>query len=597
MCARRSFTWLLIFSFAFSLIQVGLPAIPAQAASFKGIAKDLELVKPAYWWSTVQAEIIQSEYDASLQSGIYQAPNRAQALRTLFRPQNIQIGPRSLSVAELSTIEPCAGETPATAWSISLGLTRFGSFGAPQPVGTATLALDGNRVEYRRAGLTEWYVNSPDGLEQGFTVTNPPAGTEQTGKLLLEITAQGNLTPVLAEDGTALYFSLPNGQPLLRYGALQAHDAAGQILPALLELPSQPAGSCPAAHTFQIIVSVSSSISYPITIDPMLTGLPGSPSWQSLGEASGARHGFSVSTAGDVNGDGYEDVLVGAPYLDAGGTDNGRAYLYYGSASGLAGGAAWSITGASGSTLGYSVGPAGDVNGDGLADILIGAPLHTLGVGQEGLAWIYYGSKSGPASGQQLTFPGTPAYARFGFAVAGAGDINGDGYTDAIIGAPYYTYAGFTNIGAALIYNGSPGGLGYYQQLLPPTPQNNAHFGYDVDTVGDVNGDSFADVIVGTPDYDNGNSNEGAAFVHYGSSSGVYPNPNWSAESNQDAAYLGISVGGAADVNGDGFCDVIIGAYNYNSHGAALAWYGGSGGLGASGTPANADWLVESAEF
>ncbi len=123
--------------------------------------------------------------------------------------------------------------------------------------------------------------------------------------------------------------------------------------------------------------------------------------------------------------------------------------------------------------------------------------------------------------------------------------------------------------------------------------QAEAQFGVSVGTAGDVNGDGYSDVIVGATYYDNGQTDEGRAFVYHGSSTGLDTSPNWTAESNQVSAYFGNSVGTAGDVNGDGYSDVIIGAYRYdngqNNEGRAFVYHGSSTGLAATTA-----WTAES---
>jgi hypothetical protein len=108
--------------------------------------------------------------------------------------------------------------------------------------------------------------------------------------------------------------------------------------------------------------------------------------------------------------------------------------------------------------------------------------------------------------------------------------------------------------------------------------QGASHFGNSVGTAGDVNGDGFDDVIVGAPFYDDGQTDEGRAFVYHGSASGLSLTPAWTAESDQESSLFGISVGTAGDVNGDGFEDVIVGADGYDNgqsdEGRAFSWYG-----------------------
>ena len=103
-----------------------------------------------------------------------------------------------------------------------------------------------------------------------------------------------------------------------------------------------------------------------------------------------------MATAGDVNGDGYADVIVGAPFYDNGQTDEGRAFVYHGSAGGLSGSAAWTAeSDQAGASFGLSVATAGDVNGDGYADVIVGAPTTTNGQTNEGRAYVYHGSAGG----------------------------------------------------------------------------------------------------------------------------------------------------------------------------------------------------------
>ena len=103
-----------------------------------------------------------------------------------------------------------------------------------------------------------------------------------------------------------------------------------------------------------------------------------------------------MATAGDVNGDGYSDVIVGAPRYDNGQTDEGRAFVYHGSAAGLAPPPAWTAEGnQAGADFGGSVATAGDVNGDGYSDVIVGAPVYDNGQTDEGRAFVYHGSAAG----------------------------------------------------------------------------------------------------------------------------------------------------------------------------------------------------------
>ncbi len=312
--------------------------------------------------------------------------------------------------------------------------------------------------------------------------------------------------------------------------------------------------------------------------------------WQIGNGLAGDYLGSAVASGGDINGDGYSDFILGAPGYDGGQTDEGRIAVYYGERDDT------SIpyyfeSNQDGALFGTSLAPAGDVNGDGYSDIIIGAPSYTNGQTSEGRAFVYLGS-SGGLLAVPWTAESNQAQARFGWSVAGAGDVNGDGYSDVIIGA--YEYAnGEDNEGRAYVYLGSPTGLGPSPAWTAESNQVVAGFGNSVASAGDVNGDGYSDVIVGAPLYDNGQSNEGRAFLYLGSPAGLAAAPAWTAESNQVIADFGVSVAGVGDVNGDGYSDVIVGADGFdngqNDEGRAFVYLGSAGGLAT--TPA---WTAES---
>ncbi len=274
--------------------------------------------------------------------------------------------------------------------------------------------------------------------------------------------------------------------------------------------------------------------------------------------------GFSVASAGDVNGDGFADVIIGAHnYLSASG--EGRAYVYQGSSSGLSATAAWTADGDhSGAWFGASVASAGDVNGDGFSDVIVGADGHSASMSYGGRAFVFLGSASGLATSSSWEFASDQDFARLGQSVASAGDVNGDGYADVIVGAPYYQSVQ-ANEGRAYLFYGSASGLVSTAGWIAEGQQNGAHFGTSVAPAGDVNGDGYADVIVGAPRFglDTGQHFEGRAFVYLGSSSGLSSSAAWTVDGNQNAAGLGCSVASAGDVNGDAYGDVIVGVLTY----------------------------------
>jgi hypothetical protein len=304
-----------------------------------------------------------------------------------------------------------------------------------------------------------------------------------------------------------------------------------------------------------------------------------------------------VATAGDVNGDGFSDVLVGAPLYDGNETNEGGAFLYMGTASGPMNAPAWSVqSNQVDAQLGNSVASAGDVNGDGYSDVVVGTHRFTSDQQEEGRAQVFLGSASGLATSPAWTVEGDQDFAAFGIQVACAGDVNGDGFSDVIVGGHYA--AGPIVDGRAFVYLGTASGLATTPHWTGSSGQSNSLYGDSVASAGDVNGDGYSDVIVGAKLYDNGQADEGRAFLYLGSASGLGTTPAWTAESDVNAASFGDCVASAGDVNGDGFSDVIVGAPDYfsgNDIGGAYVYHGSASGLATS--PASIQRFPQPAHF
>ena len=331
-----------------------------------------------------------------------------------------------------------------------------------------------------------------------------------------------------------------------------------------------------------------------------LGNLDGSDGFKLSGEAAGDNAGTSVSGAGDVNGDGFADFIVGAPL--AGASRHGVSCVVFGKAAGFPANLNLSdLNGVNGFKLegvfdddfsGVSVSGAGDVNGDGFADVIVGAYHASLNGSHSGASYIIFGKASPFAASLALStldgvsgvrLSGVAADDASGFSVSGAGDVNGDGFADVIIGAPGPMEVGSTTIGASFVvfgkadFSGTAGNLNL--STLDGTNgfklSGGANFdrtGYSVSGAGDVNGDGFADVIVGAPNADqepNG-ADDGAAYVVFGHAA-TMPFPANLALAALDGtngfklsavqfSQLGVSVSGAGDINGDGLDDLIVSA-------------------------------------
>ncbi len=163
----------------------------------------------------------------------------------------------------------------------------------------------------------------------------------------------------------------PAAATVLRYGQLLAFDAAGRDLPVRFDL---------VGGGVEIAVATTGA-RYPIVIDPLATSV----TWMATGDQEGAYFGTSVAGAGDVNGDGYDDVIVGAPGYDNGLGGEGAVFVYHGSAAGLSTTPDWMVeSNQVNAAFGTSVATAGDVNGDGFDDIIIGAPGYSQRASQRG---------------------------------------------------------------------------------------------------------------------------------------------------------------------------------------------------------------------
>ena len=429
-------------------------------------------------------------------------------------------------------------------------------------------------LRFQYPGFAIEYINGEAGLRQNFIVSERPDGYKEL-EVLLKL--NGDLNASVSNNELVLKNN--EGINELFYRDLNVWDAGHKTLTARMELREK--------NILAIVVD-DKNAQYPITIDP----LNQTPDWATSADgilpaligqlAIEAAYGFSVAGLGDINGDGYDDVAVGAPTMVdlISGTGQlaavGAVFIYRGSATGLPttpSAILQPTTAVAGALFGYSI-AGGDMNGDGKNDVLVGAPMDNISItvsgndisGRVGKAYGFNGANLSTGStpflaiqlsgGSIISNINIAVKALFGFSVAVTEDLNADGKKDIIIGAP--TYAGIktellqnvldVQSGGAFVYLTKASNNTLTQVKLEPIKQSllglgllssnipGLLFGYAVDGTGDYNGDGRADVVATAPAginagsltaLLNGKLLQGSAEVYYGTgtSAGVNTDP------------------------------------------------------------------------
>jgi len=297
-----------------------------------------------------------------------------------------------------------------------------------------------------------------------------------------------------------------------------------------------------------------------------------------LGEANDDRaaHWRGLWRAGDIDNDGYDDILVGAAYNDDGGNRAGKAYVIYGPVYGtldLSAADAELIGVAASDLAGYAVAGGGDVDADGFGDFIVGAHASNAGGTDSGAAYMFNGPVYGTLSLSvaDATFVGEDADDNAGIAVRLDGDVDSNGYDDVLIGA-YHADDGGADSGAAYLFYGPVTGTNDLSTADVHFVGENASdaAGFGIALSGDADADGNADILIGAHGSDAGGSASGAAYLFHGPVSGTID------LSAADTTFVGENADDYAgwatefiDANGDGLDDLLIAAYGNEEGGSS----------------------------
>ena len=486
----------------------------------------------------MRAEFELERCDTTLPSGklsLYKAINRRQHLNVYFTDKGIELLPNGKGESE---------------WYLEMLLTGYGYKGdiTPAPsVRKEAVKVSGNRVEYERGGVSEWYVNEEGGIEQGITLKEPPSGKGE-GNLVVEWEVSGTLLAWMEQKGKAIAFGKKGDEAILRYSGLKAWDVKGSMLSS--ELIIQSGGEKNSSSKILFIVD-DSGATYPVTIDPVFTQVK---KLTASDGAVGDHFGDSVSLSGDT-------VVVGAYGDDDKGFHSGSAYIFYRNQGGTDNwGEVKRITasdGAVGDSFGTSVSLSGDT-------LVVGASDDDDKGFQSGSAYIFYRNQGGIDNWGEvakLTASDGAAEDWFSYSVTLSGDT-------VVVGADYDDDNGLSSGSAYIFYRNQEGtdNWGEVAKLTASDGAEGDHFGWSVSLSGDT-------LVVGAS-WDS----SGSAYIFYRNEGGI---DNWG-----EVKKITASDGAVGDLFGTSISlsvdTVVVGAKldddNGSSAGTAYIFYRNQGG-------------------
>ncbi len=406
-------------------------------------------------WTQIRTAVVADAYDAvGNEAGVLSAPNSANGFEARFDADGFALA------------------SEADGWRLPVRFAGHGWAGAILPAEAADPTADGDRVEFDRGSVTEWYLNKPTGVEQGFTIARAPAGSGDRLEVALDIGGGFTARP----DGRDAKLIQASTGTEIDYDHLVVTDARGHTLPSRMEV-----------ERHRIVLSVDTrGAAFPVVIDPTFTQ---QQKLLAADRQSSAQLGFSVAVSGDT-------AVVGAfGNGDGGTTGNGAAYVFIRAAG------VWTqqqkllaTDKASFDAFGSSVAVSGDT-------VVVGAASEDdSGTTDNGAAYVFTRAGSVWTQQQKLLAADKANFDRFGVSVAVSGDT-------AVIGASSEGDSGTTDNGAAYVFIRTGGVWAQQQKLLAADKATGDFLGYSVAVSGDT-----AVVGAGSED-DSGTFDNGAAYV------------------------------------------------------------------------------------
>lgn len=435
-----------------------------------------------------------------------------------------------------------------------------------------TIVQNGSELNFNfDEELTLQYQNSRQGLRQNFIIHDGP---KDKADISIDLKMSTNFFPLQLGKKNLVFMNGMNDSEYISYRDLKVFDANNKVLDSEMSFEeSEVAGDyIVSIHTW------GEDVSYPLTIDPLIDA-----NWMVSGGADSLKLGYVVENGGDINGDGFDDVIVGVPFEPDTSSSVGRIEVYFGSATGLSTTPSFTRMGVqTGAQYGYAIAGGGDINNDGFDDFAVGAYLNdwvynndpSSSDKNQGAVFVHYGSAAGVSAAydsivQDIALGSTDT-ARFGSSVALL-KFNNDDFHDVAVGSYSFSSTTLSNRGSVIVFPGGAGGVSSLSTWSRFGQVANGFFGWDVENAGDINGDGGDDLLIGAYGFTAGvDTAQGKAFIYYGLNSGTpaqwpFGGPQWEAVGPHKGAQFGQSVAGVGDINGDGFDDIAVGADRYST--------------------------------